>query len=60
MTGTTPLVFLGVIALATLVMAIIQVGAVVAVGRLARRVDHLADQVENDIKPLLAEKPPRK
>ena len=45
-------VFLGVIALATLTMAIVQVGIIVAAGRLARRIDRLADQVEHDIKPL--------
>ena len=38
-------IFLGVIAVAT-------VGVIVAAGRLARRVDRLADQVENDLKPL--------
>jgi hypothetical protein len=45
-------VFLGVIAVATLVMAIIQIGLIVAAGRLARRVDRLADQVEREVKPL--------
>lgn len=45
-------VFLGVIAVATLVMAIVQVGIVVAAGRLARRVDALAEQFEREVKPL--------
>ena len=45
-------VFLGVIALATLTMAVAQVGVIVAAGRLARRIDRLADQVEHDLKPL--------
>ena len=47
-------VFLGVIALATLVMATIQVGAIVFAVRLAKRVDRLANQVEHEIKPLIA------
>jgi hypothetical protein len=45
--------FLGLIALATLVMAVIQVGAIVVLARLARRVDVLTTQVERDIRPLL-------
>lgn len=44
--------FLGIIALAVLVMAAIQVGAVIVAARLARRVDRLAVQIENDIKPV--------
>ena len=46
-------VFLGVIAVATLAMAIVQIGVLVAAGRLARRVDRLVDQVEHEIKPAL-------
>src|SRR6185437_1945640 len=38
-------VFLGVIALATLTMAVVQVGIIVAAGVLARRLSRLADQV---------------
>ncbi len=45
-------VFLGIIAAATVTMAIVQVGVIVAAGRLARRVDRLADQVERELKPL--------
>ena len=45
-------VFLGTIAIATLLMAIVQVGAAVYAGRLAKRVDRLADQVEQEIRPL--------
>jgi hypothetical protein len=45
-------VFLGIIAAATLAMAIVQVGLIVAAGRLARRIDRLADQVEHELKPL--------
>ncbi|MDP2318631.1 MAG: hypothetical protein Q8O42_04740 [Acidobacteriota bacterium] len=46
--------FLGVIAFAVLLMAAIQVGAIVAGIRLARRVEQLATQLEQDVKPLLA------
>jgi hypothetical protein len=45
-------VCLGVIAAATLAMAIVQVGLIIVAGRLARRVDRLADQVERELKPL--------
>ena len=44
--------FLGVIAVATLAMAVVQVGVFVAAVRLARRVDRLADQVEQELKPM--------
>lgn len=53
MTDTAEL-FLGVIAVAVLVMALIQVGAIIAGLRLAKRVDRMADQLERDIKPLIA------
>ena len=46
-------VFLGVIAVATLAMAIVQVGVLIAAGRLARRVDRLVDQIEHELKPAL-------
>jgi hypothetical protein len=46
------LVFLGIIAAATLAIAVVQIGVLVAAGRLARRVDALADQLEREIKPL--------
>jgi hypothetical protein len=47
-------VFLGIIAGAVLVMALIQVGAIVAAARLAQRVNRLAEQVERDMGPLVA------
>jgi hypothetical protein len=47
-------IFLGVIAVATVAMAIVQVGVIVAAGRLARRIDRLADQVEHELKPLFS------
>ena len=53
MTDTAEL-FLGIIAVAVLVMALIQVGAIIAGLRLAKRVDRMADQFERDVKPLLA------
>ena len=46
-------VFLGVIAVATLAIAIAQLGVMVAAGRLARRVERLTDQFEQEIRPLL-------
>jgi hypothetical protein len=47
-------VFLGIIALATLAMAVVQVGVLVAAGLLARRVNRLVTQVELEIKPIFA------
>ena len=44
--------FLGLIALAVMVMAAIQVGAIIVAARLAKRVDRLATQIEQDIKPV--------
>ncbi len=41
------------IAVATVLIAVVQVGVIVTAGRLARRVDRLAGQVEQEIKPLL-------
>ena len=46
--------FLGIIAFAVLIMALIQVGAIFAGMRLAKRVDQLATQIDQDIKPLIA------
>ena len=45
-------VFLGVIAVATLAIAIVQIGVLVAAGLLARRVGRLVDQLEREVKPL--------
>jgi hypothetical protein len=47
--------FLGVIAVAVLLMAISQVGALIYAARLARRVDRLTLQIEQDIRPLFAD-----
>ncbi len=46
--------FLGVIAIATLVMALIQVGAMIAALRLARQATQAIQSVHQDVKPLLA------
>jgi hypothetical protein len=47
-------IFLGVIAVATLLMATLQVGAILAAVRLARRVQRLADELHGEVKPLVA------
>jgi hypothetical protein len=47
-------IFLGVIAFATLATAIVQVSVLVAAGRLARRLERLADHVDGELKPLFA------
>jgi hypothetical protein len=46
-------VFLGVIAVATLGTAIAQLGVLVTVSRLGRRVERLTDQVERELKPIV-------
>lgn len=53
MSGTAE-VLLGIIAVAVAVMAIVQVGAVVAALRVARRVEQLAADMETTVKPLIA------
>ena len=45
-------IFLGVIAVATLATAIVQVGVLVAAGRLARRLSRLVDDVEREMVPI--------
>ena len=42
-------VFLGVIAVATLAMAIVQIGVLVAASRLVGRVGRLLDQIEREL-----------
>lgn len=46
-------VFLGVIAVSTLLMALLQVGAVVVALRLSKRVERLAGELQGEIKPLV-------
>ena len=45
-------IFLGVIAVSTLLIAIVQVGVVVAAGVALRRLGRLVDTVEQEIKPI--------
>ena len=45
-------VFLGVIAVATLAIAVAQVGVIIAAGLMARRVGRMVEQIERDVKPL--------
>jgi hypothetical protein len=45
--------FLGIIAISVLVMAFIQVGAVLAAFRVAKRVEEVSRRIETDIKPLI-------
>ena len=52
MTERTEL-FLGIIAVATLLMAIVQAGVVFAAAILVRRVSRLTDQVEQEMRPLI-------
>jgi hypothetical protein len=46
--------FLGIIALATLVMALVQIGAIVFAARIGAQVQQLASTVQRDIQPLIA------
>jgi hypothetical protein len=46
--------FLGVIAVATALMALVQIGAIVFLARLALQVRELMSTVQNDIRPLIA------
>ena len=47
-------VFLGIIAVAMLASAIVQVSVLIAAGRITRRLDRIASQVEGEISPLIA------
>lgn len=47
-------IFLGAIALATLVMAVIQVGAIVAAVRVVRQAQQVMQTVQQDVRPLMA------
>ena len=46
--------FLGVIAAATLLMALIQIGAIIAALRLARQAQEMMASVQQEVKPLIA------
>ena len=43
--------FLGIIAVSTLATAVMQVGVLIAAGRLARRLSGLVDQAERELRP---------
>ncbi len=47
-------IWLGVIAVATLVMAVMQIGALVAALRLARQAQQVIQSVQQDVRPLIA------
>jgi hypothetical protein len=47
-------VFLGIIAVAVAIMAIIQVAAIVFAMSAARRIGQVADRIEQDLRPLLS------
>jgi hypothetical protein len=47
-------VFLGIIAVAMLATTVVQIFVLISAGRITRRLDRLAEQVERDLSPLLA------
>jgi hypothetical protein len=51
--NTWSVVFLGVIAVATLATAIVQIGLLVAAGLLARRVGRFVDDIEREVRPII-------
>ncbi len=53
MNGASDL-FLGIIALATLVMALIQVGAIIAAARFGRRMQQMVVSIQEEVRPLIA------
>jgi len=52
LTGESTNLFLGIIAIATVVMALVQVGAILMMARLARRMERLSGQIQQEIGPL--------
>ena len=51
--SSTAIAFLGVIAASVLIMALIQVGAILYAARLAKRVEALAGRLEHDVQPAI-------
>lgn len=51
--STWSVVFLGVIAVATLATAVVQIGLLVAAGLLTRRLGRFVDEVEREVKPII-------
>ena len=49
-----PLLFLGIIAISTLIMALIQVGAIIATLRVAREAKEVLASIRQDVRPLIA------
>jgi hypothetical protein len=49
-----PLLFLGIIAVSTLIMALIQVGAIIATLKVAREAKEALVSVKQDVRPLIA------
>ena len=47
-------IFLGVIALATMLMAIVQVGAIIAILRITRQAQESMAEVQREVRPLIA------
>ena len=47
-------IFLGVIALATLIMAVIQIGAIVAAARIAKQAQQTLTTVQQELRPLVS------
>ncbi len=47
-------IFLGIIAISTLATALIQIGALVAIALLARRLERVVARVEHEVRPLAA------
>jgi hypothetical protein len=47
-------VFLGIIAVATLAIAIAQIGVMVVAGRLFRRIERLTERLDQEVRPLFA------
>jgi hypothetical protein len=47
--------FLGIIALATLATAVMQIAVLVAAGRAARRLERVIDRVEHELQPLFGQ-----
>ena len=47
------LVFLGIIAAATTVMAVLQIGAIIYVHRVGRRVEGIAAELQDEVRPLV-------
>jgi hypothetical protein len=52
---TSSELFLAIIALSTLIMALVQVGAIIAILKLARQTQEAVAELQRDVKPLIAQ-----